>query len=334
MNSNHKPRKNFYILFLILLLSVALNTAFIFNNKSTIKVYLKECFFKRKLDYENTPLAYYAYLNNIYNLKDTLFYTDNINTLPNKLIIAPGIYEIFERTYHLKSEGLYRFLNPEISNAQRIVYKNDIDALLSSIAWIASHGNADNGKSFKELNNKALHSKLFLTCGHISSWALNLLNNQNILARRVSGLTLEKWNSYDNGHVMIEVYRESLNKWVLYDLNKGVYFTKNDTLLSLIEFVNLIETQKYEIVPFSQNAKSDISNFKSRKTNYDYAFFVEKINANLKEWYKRVMQVPLINHEGKNYFFDKANKTRIETYSSSYFFMNEEDFMIFFYSPI
>src|SRR5438552_12716517 len=67
--------------------------------------------------------------------------------LPSKLVLPPGRYTVHGRTYAVKREGLYRFLNPTVENQQRIIYKQDPIALLSSVCWLTSHGWRDEGKS-------------------------------------------------------------------------------------------------------------------------------------------------------------------------------------------
>lgn len=42
--------------------------------------------------------------------------------LPGELIVAPGNYKIFGRSYSLVKEGLYRFIRPFDSCEQRIVW--------------------------------------------------------------------------------------------------------------------------------------------------------------------------------------------------------------------
>ena len=59
---------------------------------------------------------------------------------------------------------------------------------------------------------------------------------QQIESRVVQTLTVEDWNSYNNGHTMIEIYRHDFNKWVLYDLDNNAYFSANQIPLSLLEF--------------------------------------------------------------------------------------------------
>jgi hypothetical protein len=88
------------------------------------------------------------------------------------------------------------------------------------------------------------------------------------------------------------------------------------------------------MLPLSSDIKIDISQFINQKNYYDYAFFAEGIAANkdtLKQWYKRVMQVPLIREGNFYYFFDEANRKRIESYSGSYKFIKREEFMKKFY---
>ena len=79
----------------------------------------------------------------------------------------------------------------------------------------------------KNSNFKALNSKIFGTCGTITIWIQEILESNNIKSRIVQTLTLDDWNTYDNGHTMIEVYHNDLQKWILYDLDSNVYFSKN-----------------------------------------------------------------------------------------------------------
>lgn len=254
--------------------------------------------------------------------------------IPTQLVIQPGRYDFLGNTYSLDKEGLYRFLLPGKVNAQRIVYKDDLDALLSAVSWIASHGNSDDQKTNTDLSNKALHSKLFITCGNISQWAQYILNDINVKSRLVVGMNIDDWNNYDNGHTLIEVWRERYHKWVLYDLDNNSYFipSEGDVPLSLLEFSRSIISNNYRIVHLSSDTRLDVSNFNT-SDGYSYGFFSEEVNVNIRHWYRRVMQVPLIfdQSEGKYLFMDKNNKQRIESYSSSYKYINEGDFNSRFY---
>ena len=282
------------------------------------------------------PIVYYVCFDQIEIIHPIGKTTrSNITTLPSNLIISPNLYIYNGKIFNLSKEGLYRFIITNKDNQQRVVYEKNLDALISAIAWIHTHGNSDNHLSNKELTKKATKSKIFLTCGHVSSWALHILNSLGIKARLVGGLTLEEWNGYDDGHTLIEVYREDLNKWTIYDIDNNCYFLKDGRPLSLLEFTNLSSSGDFEIKFISYDIRVDISNFKNEKTGFSYAFLSEKrvaTNETLKRWYKRVMQVPMIKEGNFWYFFDLTNKSRIETYSKSYKYMDKKNFINKFYS--
>ncbi len=227
---------------------------------------------------EEPPFAYHALLRNVELVSGTAG-SAGTPALPAGLVIAPGRYAFAGMAYDLKMQGLYRFCHPFKENQQRIVFdahKRDVEALLSGLAWIASHGNSDDAASNVDLTEKAATRKLFLTCGNSSRWALHVLARCKVRARPVSTLTLEPWNSYDNGHSMIEVYREDLKRWVLYDLDSNACFVHGKELLSLVEMVERSAAGAYEIKFLAGDAPLDVSNFKSKTNAYDWAFSSER----------------------------------------------------------
>src|ERR1043166_9490629 len=135
--------------------------------------------------------------------------------LPSKLVLPPGRYTVHGKTYALHREGLYRFLNPTVENQQRISYRNDRISLLSAICWTTSHGWRDEGKSPEQLQTMALREKLVIICGSVARLAVAILTEQGIPARVVQAKTLDKLNTYDNGHVLMEAWLEG--SWTLVD---------------------------------------------------------------------------------------------------------------------
>ena len=301
--------------------------------ESLIEMGLKEPISRPYSQDDNTPQAYFAYQTSINEIIADLSLVDS-EPLPDELLILPGHYAFQNLNYDLTKEGLYRFYLPEIENQQRIVFNGDIDSLLSSIAWIYSHGNSDNNKSIKELDDKASHSKIFGTCDNISHWIMHILDDRQIKSRVVQTLTVEDWNSYNNGHTMIEIYRADFNKWVLYDLDNNAYFSVNQVPLSLLEFHESIDKGNYNIHFLADDTKNDISNFKG-KDGYDYAFFAEGINSNedtLRNWYNRVVQVILISDTDDNlYFYNDQYREQTESYSNQYKFLEYKEFVQRFY---
>lgn len=281
----------------------------------------------------NKILVYFAKNEEIELINDVK--NDSGIELPNELVIEKGIYNFYNKTYDLKEEGIYRFIFPETTNQQRIVYEKNLDSLLSAICWVSSHGNIDDEKDFSEINRKILNSKAFLTCGPKTEWVKNFLDTHSIKSRIVSTLTLEEWNSYDNGHIMIEIFRQDMKKWVLYDLDNNCFFEHDNKMLSFIEFFEHIKNDSYKIKYLAPQSNMSISNFIDPKSNFDFNFILEAklMTEKLRrKWYKRVIQVPLITDEDYNYFFDEKNQKQIENYSSYYKFLNKDNFMQKFYS--
>ena len=279
----------------------------------------------------NKPIVIYLKNNKINKINKT--FKLKTNEIPNELIMPAGAYNFLGSHYLLQDEGLYRFFLPGKINVQRIIYKNDLDSLLSSISWIVTHGNSDNRKSNLELSDKALHSKLFLTCGNISAWAHSILSKLNIKSRVVASLTMDNWNDYDNGHTLIEVWRGKYNKWVVYDLDNNSYFTSNKGTipLNLLEFSQSVITNNYKVIYLSVDTKLDVSDFRT-KDDYNYNFFAENINVNIRDWYRRMLQVPMIYSGDKYYFMDKENNKKVESYSTEYKYMDKNSFLNKFYS--
>lgn len=306
----------------VLFLSKDINKLFSFYHSSSNEAHLLKRF------PDNKPYVYFAYSTNSEAISDIPGHQDAVH-LPDSLIIPPGVYNYHGYIYQLNKEGLYRFFHYAKGNQQRIVFNGNLDALLSGLSWMVSLGTIDNGKSAEELNSKASKENLFLTCGPTAKWVNSILNKLGIKSRLVSSLTLGKWNQYDNGHTLIEVFRKKYNKYVLYDIILHTYFLYKDRPLSLVELINHVSSDDYDIRSLANiNASYNFSN------DYDYGFIIEYIAANeksLRRWYKRVMQVAMIHDGGQIFFFDEKNRARIEGYSSSYKYMDKREFLEKYY---
>ena len=309
------------------------------NNNSFAKVvvpFLQELGLKEKPVYsidDNVPIVYHAFMTSTTHL-NAIDDNNDAKELPNSLVIPPGKYSFQGNTYNLNKEGMYRFIAVLKENQQRIVFEKNIDALLSGISWLYTHGGIDDYKEYDELIQKALTSKIYAQCYTISFSLQTILEQQGIQSRVVTTLTLEPWNTYNNGHTMLEVFRDDYNKWVVYDLDGNAYFEKDKTPLSLMEWYQLIPNDDYEIIFLADDVKVDVSNVSS-KDDYDYVFLSESVLMNeeqQRKWYKRVIQIPMIQDDDSKYsFFDERDPKRVESYSHNYKYMNKEDFMKRFY---
>ena len=209
-----------------------------------------------------------------------------------------------------------------------------MDALISGMAWLYTHGGTDDYIQYDEFIQKALTSKIYAQCYTIAASLENVLEEQGIKIRVVTTLTLEPWNTYNNGHTMVEIFRDDYNKWAVYDLDGNASFSKDGIPLSLIEWYQLVPNDDYDIQFLANDIKVDVTNVSSID-DYDYVFLSESILTNEKQqriWYKRVIQIPMIQDNNLDYlFFDERDPTRVEGYSKNYKFIDEKDFMNKFY---
>jgi hypothetical protein len=245
--------------------------------------------------------------------------------IKKQLIVEPGLFDIDGKTY-LVSEGLLRVVRPGGKNDQRIVYAQDVDKLLSSISWIHSHGNRDDGFGYKKLNRLASRQKLYLTCGIASQWINQLLTQLGVESRIVTTLTLGTLNKFDNGHTMVEVKRNG--KWELYDFDNANYFVHGHRL-SLAGFLIASQTGEYDIHKLSL---STVDGKLKVVDDYDYTFYLEAVSGDIKGWYKRVAQVGMIEKEGKFYFPDIPDRNKVIGYSPLYIPIPDKEFSKTFYN--
>lgn len=269
--------------------------AIIRKGKSLVRKVLTKAGLLRNLII-NSPIVYHANGNSVTYLKPD----PGLMALPliDEFIIPPGCYKFQNQSYELSQDGLYRFMFPEKINEQRIVFTGNMPALMSSLAWIVAHGESDDALSHDSLIQKAKQQKLFLTCEAVCEFAFTILTGLGLRCRIIGTRTLEQWNSYDDGHYLIEVYRNDLNKWVLYDLDTDSYFTHYQKPLSFLEFMQHIETADYDIQPLSADIRAESVSSDQR---YDFTFINEGKLASLKLWYKRVMQFTFITHEQEHF---------------------------------
>lgn len=213
--------------------------------------------------------------------------------LPADLVIPPGRCSVHGRTYSLKREGLYRFIMPGQDNQQRIVFRRDPLALLSAVAWTASHGSRDDKLTVADWQRIALTQKLIVTCGNIARLGHHLLTQAGIPARLVGASTLGKLNNYDNGHSLMEAFLNG--RWTLVDLDVKKLFRRKGRRLSLLEFCDAVAEDDYEFEPISAATGIAVGSFV--ENGYDYGLFMEcgfSTEAGLRKWYRRIMQVPSI----------------------------------------
>ena len=239
----------------------------------------------------NTPLAFHLLGTEV---RPVAAVKEQGQPLPRKLIIPPGFYRFQGQSFALTREGMYRFRLPPEGNQQRVVYQKDVVSLLSAISWMTTHGSVDNPRSHRELRQWAQKRKLIVTCGRVAQFGHELLRSLGVPSRVVSTRTLEKLNTYDNGHVLLEVFLDG--KWTLVDLDVNKMFQRRGRRLSLLEFVDAVAADDYQFENLSLSTPIAIGGF--TEEGYDYSFWMETAlpdAAHWRRWYRRIMMVPQIH---------------------------------------
>lgn len=254
----------------------------------------------------------------------------NAVELPDQLVVKPGVYKLGNNVIDMNKEGLYRLLFPGYKNYQVIVYKDNIMSLLSSIAWIHTHGDNDDPNRFSDLCRIATRDKLYLTCSYISKFSRKLMGSLGIKTRIVKGMTLNKWNDFDNGHVLLEVFHPGLNKWILADIDNNRLFTEgsSDTLLSFVEMHRALYNNSLKFKVIAKDIRVDISRFKA-ENGISYNFMMERLNTDEMKlnWYKKVCEVVII----ENNFYNSKDIQRLTDTSPSYSYLDSSSFIAKYY---
>lgn len=188
----------------------------------------------------------------------------------------------------------------------------DVEGIVSYIAKMHEHGYGDNSKSFEESLKISKQRKLQMTCTAICNFTINLCNRLGIKTRLILLLTLDEWNSYNNGHSLVEIFNDG--KWKLWDIDLKNYFTLKGADLNAYQFCQAVSQGSYEIIRFSD----EIRNLEGQ---------------DLTKIYQRVAQIPLIK-EGANFYFTSNEdvKQRIKSYNPSFVYMEKSAFLKRFYN--
>lgn len=255
--------------------------------------------------------------------------------LEENLFISPGIYNYNGENYDCRSEGLYRFFVINKDNQQRIVHIEGVQNLLHSISWIHLHGGIHNELSFENLIDIAKNSRIILNCASICMFCKKVLSIFNYPSRLICLLTLDEWNSYDNGHALLEVYENG--SWKLWDTDFRRYFQRDMIDLNAHDTVLAFSENDFSIVSYSS---SPIFAFEYSQTEFHYQFVYEYIFfdlVNIEKAYRRYCQVLIIEKDGILYFTTNStqDRERIENYEFvTFYWLDPEEFRQTFYPLI
>jgi len=201
--------------------------------------------------------------------------------------------------------------------------------LLRMISSLVKHGGLDNANKYQDSLEALRTRSLSMTCNTVSDFSREMLEDIGVKSRIVTTLTLDEWNSYDNGHTFLEVFTPYSNSWVAIDMDANVFFsTPTVEHASVLDMV-LTDVDHISFPPYVRIASIDYSTFTQYQVISDFAFL------NKKEWYLRVLQALALKDEatGKYVFAtdDEKKAKRIKSYSPEYTTMSVKDFSERFY---
>ena len=219
------------------------------------------------------------------------------------------------------------------STDRKIVFNRLDDSfpinLLKMLAAVVKHGGLDDANPYEQSLDILRTRSLSMTCGTVSAFAQRLLDDIGVRSRVITTLTLEEWNTYDNGHTFLEVYIPKSKTWVAIDLDTKVFFSAPTIDRASLRDMMAAGVDQLTFTSFIDASSLDYSTFKKYQAIAEYA------TLNKKEWYGRVLQVfALRDAKTGKYVFatdDEVTARRVASYSSEYTTLPVTEFVKHFY---
>lgn len=273
--------------------------------------------------------------------------------LPGPLTISQGVYTIGSDSYDCRNfQGLLRVMLASGQAVNRIVYKDDLYALLSGFAWLHVHGYSDEpvaGENWDtswitRMGTLAKSQSLRLRCGHISrfvSWFLQYLGFQ---VRTVRWLTMvdpagQPWQGIDEGHISIEVFYNGA--WRNFDPDLHIFFTDcAGNHLNAKGVPAAVASGDFKMESLSRNAAYTIEPAQSgvyNLTPWSELAFVRDSEPIGESWIKRTCQAVGIDRpNGESWFLlppgSDSRKAWVESLSPLFKVKTETEFDAAFYA--
>lgn len=214
-------------------------------------------------------------------------------TFPAPLIVSPGTYSLNGEGWPMTTEGLYYIFHSVYGGGHRIVYQNDIDALMVAFSHLIRYGRTDEGLTHAQLTAAARERSVALRCGPAVAWIGSHLTALGIQWRSVHLMTAGAQNGFDDGHVAIEVKVGAA--WRLYDVPTNARFESSGATLSLkgVFDVGLANADTIDMAP-TDSAPTPWAGGFATEVYYNLLLMAEGADA----WRARVYGIPGIMSGG------------------------------------
>ncbi|MCX7705228.1 MAG: hypothetical protein N2115_03080 [bacterium] len=254
------------------------------------------------------------------------------------IVKGPLKVEFKNNIYNINREGLYRFttITKGVRNLIMIENKNSLMPILKALSKIQVHGNRDICYSLEERKNLVLSRYwISLTCGDISVLAKEILKDAGFTSRLLSALTTDDWNTYNNGHMLLEVFFPLIKRWVLVDIDMGYVFLQDDVLIDAMTFWKCVKHNRRPV--FIRLSEKEIDPLWLEKNGFSYAYMWRNIvkDENSKwNWYRRIFQSFGFQDENDKFIYlaEGRDARRVLEYRGHYAtVMSEKNFAKKFY---
>lgn len=197
------------------------------------------------------------------------------------------------------------------------------------------YGSHENSLTVASMLKKLTVERQPLICGSASLFVQEILRQLGHKARVVTSLRRENFNSYDNGHTVIEVLSKN-NEWFLFDPGYGGWLKQGDQFLSGLDLHNaILRDEEFQFVPV-------------RFRNFGGFFDADGVDLGFEleskwfsreatvQWYREVFRIFGIEKSGQagHYLFlaDNSEEAEIvQTYSPVYHAVGRNDFETTYY---
>jgi len=246
----------------------------------------------------DTLLVYRQDLEGLHSL-NTVECESQGDLLPDSLVMQAGRYFFIRKTYDCIKPGVYRFVDPQHHNRQHVVMQKD-NPIASAIfiSFLIVRGNKDSWKLTKSLEQVARYRFLSVTCQQNCLLCHEILQRYGFQSRLVYSHTYEEVNSYNNAHVLLEVYSPQHKKFVVVDADKKCVFYNGTTPLSLFEYSQaLFKNEPIQTRFHSPVSLVDWCSFMEKSTRFHYGFIEHAVyssESGLLSCNSRICQVPMM----------------------------------------
>jgi hypothetical protein len=186
--------------------------------------------------------------------------------------------------------GLYRFYSLGSYCQQRLYPSTDVRAMCTLVSHLWHYGNGDDHLSLQQKKRASLKRPLYLSCGSVTEFCIDLFHEQNINCRQVHFISAQKGTQLDFGHILLEV-KTTDQGWVLFDPAFKCFYSKKKKLLSAIDLMSALHKNDFPDIKFISNSKFSGP---LQVNGADYSFWVDhrlQSPSEFMQWLQRIVDV-------------------------------------------